>query len=357
MDSWLQPSHLCGRTSSFLGEVYSDELALHPFTTSVVDSAYVSSYDQVALRYTINTLLGLQRAGDPSVAAKTARLRALHADTMTPGDRGLLLVLLAEAGGEGLADELAAAREGVARAGAARLDLQELSWLLWGSCRALRAGVGDAEELLLELRAALAALEGPAALARHTHAAGRSDLVSFGSTVYYLRALHELSLALGDGKARARFDRGVQAALGFQGPNGEWPWMISVRRAQALDAYPLYSVHQLAMAMLFLLPALDDGVVGGVAESIRRSYRWVAGENELGFVFAQENPFIVFRSLERDERLPKLRRFARSTSNSVLRSSRGSVEAGRTRINREWRSYEGGWLLYTCTGRDDALVL
>jgi hypothetical protein len=109
--------------------------------------------------------------------------------------------------------------------------------------------------------------------------------------------------------------------------------------------------------MLFLLPALDDGVVGGVAESIRRSYRWVAGENELGFVFAQENPFIVFRSLERDERLPKLRRFARSTSNSVLRSSRGSVEAGRTRINREWRSYEGGWLLYTWTGRDDALVL
>jgi hypothetical protein len=41
----------------------------------------------------------------------------------------------------------------------------------------------------------------------------------------------------------------------------------------------------------------------------------------------------------------------------VLRSSRGSVEAGRTRINREWRSYEGGWLLYTWTGRDDALVL
>ena len=41
--------------------------------------------------------------------------------------------------------------------------------------------------------------------------------------------------------------------------------------------YPVYSVHQLAMAMLFVLPAIDS--VEGVDEAIRRSWRWVMGGN------------------------------------------------------------------------------
>jgi hypothetical protein len=78
----------------------------------------------------------------------------------------------------------------------------------------------------------------------------------------------------------------------------------------------------------------------------------VAGENELGVEFGQREPFIVFRSLERAEPLPKLARVARAGANSALGRATPETPARRTRINREWRSYEGGWLLYAWADRE-----
>ena len=359
-DSWLRPRELCAATSRLLDEVWSEQHALYPFTTSVVDDRYVSDYRLPwAVRYTVNTLLGrLQAAraglaGAPGVERVTRELAALrdrYGQGLGAGDRGLLLVLLGEtgAGADDLRAELDAARSSLGSEGPARLNLQDLSWLLWGALRAAEAGVETG--LVHELREELRALEGRS-LARHTRARARRDLVSFGSTVYYLRALHELARVLDDAEARARFDRGVRTALGFQGHQGEWPWLLSVARGHSLEAYPVYSVHQLAMAMLFLFPALDDGQIEGVEAAIRRSWRWVLGENELRTVFAQREPFIVYRSLEREEPLQKLTRFARATTRSLLQRPNPAGSARRTRVNPEWRSYEGGWLLYTWPGR------
>jgi hypothetical protein len=359
-NSWLRPQDLCAATSRFLDEVWSEEHALYPFTTSVVDGRYVSDYRLPgAVRYTVNTLLGRLQAARAGVtnappaeriAHELAELRRRYGPGLGAGDRGLLLVLLAEAhaGADDLRVELDAVRASLGPVGSSRLNLQDLSWLLWGALRAAEAGVEDG--LVHELREKLRALEGPL-LARHTHSRARTDLVSFGSTVYYLRALHEFARVLDDAEARARFERGVRTVLGFQGAHGEWPWLVSVSRGHALDVYPVYSVHQLAMAMLFLFPALDDGRVEGVEHAIRRSWRWVLGENELGTVFAEADPFIVYRSLEREEPLPKLRRFARATARSLLRRPNPTGSARRTRVNPEWRSYEGGWLLYTWPGR------
>jgi hypothetical protein len=358
--SWLGPRELCEATSRFLDEVWSEEHTLYPFTTSVVDRRYVSDYQLPwAVRYTINTLLGRLRAtragvsGAPSaerLERELASLRERYGPTLGAGDRGLLLVLMAEfgVGADELQQELRAARASLGSDGSARLNLQDLSWLLWGALRALEAGVDNG--LVAELRTTLRRLEGPA-LARHRRSRVRGDLVSFGSTVYYLRVLHEHARVLGDRESRARFEHGVRTALGFQGQHGEWPWLLSVSRGHALDVYPVYTVHQLAMAMLFLLPALDDGAVEGVGEAICRSYRWVLGENEIGALFAQEDPFIVYRSLERREPLPKLTRFARATGRNRFGRPSPSEPARRTRVNREWRSYEGGWLLYTWSGR------
>ncbi len=355
MDDLLYPAALCRETSAFLDAVYSEKLALYPFTTSVVGGSYVNGYQHGAVRYSINTLLGRLHAGSDRVGPELEELRRRYGATLDAGDRGLLLVLLAELGMD-LDEELAAARSSVEAVGADSLNLQDASWLVWGASRAAAAGASGADALAHTLRAAVARLEGPGALARHVHARRRADLVSFGSTVYYLRALREYAAVFDDELALSRFERGVRAALGFQGALGEWPWMISVSRAVALDVYPVYSVHQLAMAMLFLLPALDDGI-DGAADAIRGSYRWVLGENERGVVFAERDPFIVYRSLERDEALPKLRRFARASVRSVLRRPAPVGAARTTRINPEWRSYEGGWLLYAWADRPDALVV
>ena len=56
-----------------------------------------------------------------------------------------------------------------------------------------------------------------------------------------------------------------------------------------VDPYPVFSVHQDSMALLFLLPALDRGLPG-TAEAISRSLAWCFGENELGIDFYVRDP-------------------------------------------------------------------
>jgi hypothetical protein len=362
---WLLPGAACRQASTFLDAVYSQELALYPFTTHAVDGEYVSDYRTPdALRYTVNTLLGRLRAaksgadgGVDRVALELAEFTRRYGATLGGGDRGLLLVLLTEL--EAAPNELGAAVAGATETldgvGLSRLNLQDLSWLLWGASCAAESGAADAAPLATRLYEQLVRLTSAGPLARHTDVWYRRHLVSFGSTVYFLRALYEYARVFGDSDTHLRFERGVRAALSFQGALGEWPWMLSTRRGHALDVYPVYSVHQLSMAMLFLFPALDEGGIDGVAEAIGRSYRWVLGENQLGIEFGQREPFIIFRSLERQEPLPKLTRFARATVRSAFAGE--NAQTGRNvRVNREWRSYEAGWLLYAWSGRRDELV-
>jgi hypothetical protein len=96
--------------------------------------------------------------------------------------------------------------------------------------------------------------------------------VSFGGVVYFLRARHKYSVCVGDEYARSIFRFGVDRVRDIQGPYGEWPWLIDVKTAAPIDFFPIYSVHQDSMAMLFLLPALDLGLPD-VTENIARSTR------------------------------------------------------------------------------------
>jgi hypothetical protein len=136
-----------------------------------------------------------------------------------------------------------------------------------------------------------------------------------------------------------------------QGPLGEWPWLLGVATGRPLDFYPVFSVHQDAMAMLFLLPYRDAGRPDAAA-AIDRSFRWILGENQLGVSMVRERPFMIYRSIERRDRLPRARRYVRSLVRSRLdRPARCDERA--VRVNDESRSYHLGWILYAWAGRDD----
>jgi hypothetical protein len=101
------------------------------------------------------------------------------------------------------------------------------------------------------------------------------------------------------------------------------------------DRYPLFTVHQDAMAMLFLHPARAE-------EAIARSIRWALGSNELGLrMYADEPTFVGYRAIQRSELMPRARRYAR-----WLRGEHDTAPARRVVVNRECRSYHLGWLLY-----------
>jgi hypothetical protein len=235
----------------------------------------------------------------------------------------------------------------------AELEMQDVAWMLWGACAAARAGIAGAEQAADALLARILDdfVHPRTGLPRHSLRWYRRGIVSFGSLVYFLRAMHEAASTFDDERAARLFRNGVATALELQGPLGEWPWMIDVARARAFDRYPVFSVHQDSMSILFLRPAVEDGVAGA-ADAIRRSVRWVHGENELDLRFYLEEPFFfAYRAIERDEPWTKARRYGRWLAR------RTDTPASRLRVNRECRSYHLGWILYAWRDWTDCAAL
>ena len=337
----LELERLCAGALDFLPRSFDEGRGLCSFKAELVDGGLVQDWSEwVAPRYTITSLLGLQAAGYEGTERMTERFLERN-EIGNAADTGLLTVLHCDRDDLERAAALVPQLRGLA---GAPLEMQDLAWLLWGACAATRAGLAGAEEAATALLARMLGdyVHPRTGLPRHSLRAYRRGIASFGSVVYFLRALHEASSALGDPRAERLFRNGVAAALELQGARGEWPWMIDVARGRAFDRYPVFSVHQDSMAILFLRPALDAGV-DGVASAIERSVRWVHGENELGLRFYIEEPsFFAYRAIERDESWTKARRYGRW----LARGSGARVAASRLRVNRECRSYHLGWVLY-----------
>ena len=355
---------LCGGALEFLSNALDERRGIFSYSARLVGDRFVNDFEHpLAVRYTINTLLGLREAArvDPRapLAAEFPELLERFLDRQLPcvrsaADLGLLLALLADCGHERVAGDVLRQVEEIARTRLSSLNVQDVSWMLWGTTALVRAGWSGAEETAHRLAATL--LDDfagpPSALPRHTLARFRGHVVSFGSVTYFLRALHEYGLTLADERALERADRALQCVLAAQGPNGEWPWMLSVADARPLDVYPVFTVHQDSMAMLFLLPALDRGV-RGTAKAARASFAWNVGENQLGRPLIVRRPFHIYRSLERHDRAPRARRYVRTLRAAHSADGAQLVPSERLRINREARSYHFGWILFAWAGRAD----
>lgn len=347
--------HLVAGSVANLRETWDERRGLFPYSASLLDGRVVADYDHpAAVRYTINSLLGLHRAAAAGVGptiAEVAEMAAAfdrrHPALSTVADRGLNLLLAAA-----LDDRERSARlvEGLRSApGDRSLVMQDVAWAAWGAAAATRAEVRGAEALARSLADRLLASASPAALPYHDRHLYRKRILSFGALVYYLRALAEAAATLDDEACSARFDAGLGRALALQGPRGEWPWLLDAASGRVLERYPLFAVHQDSMAMLFLLPAFDRGA--DVREVISRSLAWALGDNELHTRMYVDRPlFFAHRSIERREAAPRLRRFARATAQLVAGRSRSRRPID-LRLNPECRSYHPGWILFVWSDR------
>jgi hypothetical protein len=336
--------------------------ALFPFSSRLEAAGVRNFYaDPIAVRYTINSLLGLAEAArsgsfgvsEDEVADLAYSFLAREGRIVLPADHGLATILRCsvEASTASLKDSVRTLGALLRDTKPSALTMQDAAWILWGACEAAREGIPDAVDVASAAFAFIRSelVQPETGLPRHTTARYRRHLVSFVSLVYFLRSIHEAAVTLGDAHAMRLFERGVDNALALQGPDGEWPWMLDNRTGAIVDPYPLFTVHQDSMAMLFLHPAEDRGQVGS-REAIDRSLEWVFGENELGRRMFSEKPFFAYRSIERDEGIARLRRYARSMRPRRTRSESWPFPA-RVRLNDECRSYHLGWLLYVWSRR------
>jgi hypothetical protein len=339
---------------------WDEETGLFPYSSRLVGGEVVNDVvHPLAVRYTINSLLGLARAANAGVGSTVDDVRALQARfeqlqsgrISTLGDAGLLLVLYAELeDDEGAAQALEHVR---AWSSSPRgLVMQDLAWALWGSVAATRLGMVGAASVASELLGELTRTSmSPIGLPLHSRSRFRRRVVSFGAVTYFLRALHEAAVGLEDETADDLYRAGLARTLALQGSLGDWPWMIDPLTGSTLDRYPVFSVHQDSMAMLFLLPSLDRGLTG-IEPAIEKSLAWSFGENELARAMYTDDPlFFAYRSIERRERAPRARRYLRSSVRLLEAGDAESLPARKLRLNPECRSYHLGWILYAWSDR------
>ncbi len=359
-------NNLCREAVSFLQSVYAEDSACFPFTTHLVAGEYRSVYEHpMSIRSTINCLLGLQEAAGHAPEHPFLRLTELHIErflrlhedsVVAPADLGLLLLLLSSGHSNVQTTRRILTRIEIIGLEGRRLrhmNVQDICWLLWGSVASAQKGLSEAEPVAHHWFNLLCGrfVASGAALPSHTTRPGRFGIVSFGACTYFLRALHEYATWCGSTPAANMFQRGLEAALAAQGPTGEWPWLLSNRDGRPLDFYPVFSVHQNSMSMLFLRPALDDGVAD-IEPTMRRSMEWMMGKNQLNVSMVQTDPFFICRSFERRARIPRAQRFLRALE-VYATGRRASLAANDSLfINRESRSYELGWVLFAQSGNE-----
>ena len=325
---------------SYLASVHDSGRQLFPVTTTLADGRYASCFEPYAdaLRYSITCLLGLQAA----TGGQEDRIGAFaerHAEAVErPSDAGLLLMLMPAA-------RLADRARATLAADRGRLNVQDLSWMLWGAVTAARAGVRGAESLSPALYERLSGyVEDATGLPHHRPVRRRAGLVSFGAISYFLRAVHEYAVLSSAAAARALFARALRSTLRVQQPDGGWPWLLHAPTGAVVERYPLYTVHQLSMSLLFLVPALDAGVLADDG-AVERSVAWAHGANELGVPMVAAEPGFMARAIERRDPCQRAQRYARAAAaRAGCRERRAAAHT--LRLNRVSHSYEWGWLLF-----------
>jgi hypothetical protein len=230
------------------------------------------------------------------------------------------------------------------------LSAQGLAWSI-AACAA--CGAEYREKALALLRCAIERyIHSGSALVRHTPSGFRKDWASFAASCYMAYSLLLLARETGNLEAR-RIGLGIARALvKLQGSQGQWAWFYHVPSGRVVDYYPVYSVHQHAMAPLFLLEAIDQGYAE-FREPLVKGFRWILGHNELQTSLVDRDRRIIWRSAVRREPLARMTRFARSVGVTYAGFHSGILNGDSLRINRECRSYELGWALWAFAGRQD----
>jgi hypothetical protein len=232
------------------------------------------------------------------------------------------------------------------------LEGMEAAWFVLGALEAHVSGFGPrglferAYAHLLRRRSA------SSPLFRHSLAGtARSVLPNFATEIYTLLALAETArhglMPDAASKGRALADTLVDLRL----PDGGWPWLFHADKADVIEPYEVYSVHQDAMAPMALF-ALSEAVGDtAYARAAVESFQWCFGRNELNFVFCDRPNRFMHRSIRRRGAAHSLNLWVNAALGGALgfglRTSIGGVE-----INRTCRPYHLGWILEAWCGRE-----
>jgi len=234
------------------------------------------------------------------------------------------------------------------------LPTVDTSWALTAAVASLslHTGAPSVETVQRLARARLLEAQGPQGLFPHALPAGslgrwRSHVGCFADQVYPIQALARLAASTGDGDALSAASRCAAQIVALQGPAGQWWWHYDWRDGTVVEGFPVYSVHQHAMAPMALFDLAEAGG-GEHLEAIGLGLRWLDSHPEVLEELVSARYQLVWRKVGRREP-PKAARSVSAASTSLVR---GFTVPGLdtilppARVDHECRPYELGWLLY-----------
>jgi hypothetical protein len=195
----------------------------------------------------------------------------------------------------------------------------------------------------------------PHALPRQVLGRFRAHVGCFADQVYPIQALARYHAATGDSRALAAADACAARIVELQGPAGQWWWHYDVRTGDVVEGYPVYSVHQHAMAPMALFDLADAGGQDH-GSAIALGLRWIEDHPESAESLLDDTSGVIWRKVGRHEKR-KAVRILRSVSTSFSPGLRlGPLDRvfPPGPVDRECRPYELGWLLYAWLGGSPA---
>jgi len=311
----------------------------------------------VSLRYSAIALLGLAAADEQTQWSVLSEHQAgdlvesvvgaaRHSDD--PGAVALAAWTAAELTGN--CDTATLQRLGHLLKSGQPLPTVDTAWMLTAAVAAGHEGPAAA---VAELAAArLLGAQGPGGLFPHADPAAslgrvRAHVGCFADQVYPIQALARFAAAVGHPEALHAANACANRICALQGADGQWWWHYDARSDRVVEGYPVYSVHQHAMAPMALMDLARSG--GEVhADAINAGVRWLTTHPEVSGELIDADRGVIWRKVGRREPAKAVRK-ANAALSAVLASARVPATDRlfpATEVDRECRPYELGWLLY-----------
>jgi hypothetical protein len=309
-------------------------------------------------RYTAIALIGLAADGfdqwslpyDPVALANTLVRRLPESDNL--GDAALIAWAARATGGDN-----ATAWTHVERLFRQRASHPTVE-VAWALAAAAMEGRAASESLRKALAASVLEAWNPrSALFGHSAGGGgaRSHVACFADQVYPIFALSRFAARHADLPALDAAARCARRICARQGAEGQWWWHYDHRTGEVIEGYPVYAIHQDAMAPM-ALRAVEEAGGGDFREFTGRGLGWLERSPELhgGSLFDAAAP-MLWRKVARREPM-KATRYLQAACTRLHPSLRApGVDAlfPATVIDFEDRPYHWGWFLYAWAERQD----
>ncbi|EPE94964.1 hypothetical protein [Rhizobium grahamii] len=182
----------------------------------------------------------------------------------------------------------------------------------------------------------------------------RGHIGSFADQVYPIQALARFHVVTNNREAFTIAETCAETICAHQGPQGQWWWHYDARTGQVTEGYPVYSVHQHAMAPMVLHELHQAGGKDRLS-AIVKGLHWIYVHPETSAQLIDAEQGVIWRKVARREPGKAVRGAAAMTTAFFpgLRFPRlVNYIFPPIRVDYECRPYELGWLLYAWLSSD-----